>query len=761
MRLGIKAKIVLLTIAIILFAVGASIMVGTYAFTREFSDVLRSKALTTGKVLKYQMEKLMSFGLLPEEIVGFEDQCAEVVAKYGDISYAFVADVRGRILFHNQPSRNGTALAEPGILAALASPVESTWLNTDGKDRFYEVAVPVFTPRGEHVVSIVIGVPEQVVARKTRRILMQASAVAVACSGFSTLLLLYALSAWVSKPIDRFLAVIGDISRNDMKFTNRVAVGSRDEIGRLGSAFNEMIDTLEETTVSKDLLQESEGKYRSLVEHSQVGVYILQDRVFRFVNNRFCEIIAYGRGEVIDRLDPRSLVHPEELEEIESEIMRCFSGEIASIDREVRFIRKSGEVFPATILGTLSQYHGRPAIIGTVLDKSKEKLLEEQLLQSQKLEAVGKLAGGIAHDFNNLLTAILGYTELLLDRLRESDPLRGDVEEIRKAGARAAGLTRQLLAFSRKQVFQPKVINMNDVVANMDAMLHRLLGEDIERKSVITEGLWNVRADPGQMEQVILNLAVNARDAMPGGGKITVETANVVLDESYARSHVAVTPGPYVLIALSDTGSGMDEKTRARIFEPFFTTKGPGKGTGLGLSTVYGIVKQSQGVVWVYTEPGKGTTFKVYLPAVMDSAEPLVPVEEITAVLYNGSETILLAEDEDIVRDLVMKVLRAGGYKVLPARDGMEAIRIGDSHKGTIHLLVTDVVMPRMSGRELVGRILPARPQMKVMYMSGYTENAIVHHGVLEEGVEFIQKPFKTTDLVRRVREVLGPIESA
>jgi CheY-like chemotaxis protein len=322
-------------------------------------------------------------------------------------------------------------------------------------------------------------------------------------------------------------------------------------------------------------------------------------------------------------------------------------------------------------------------------------------------------------------------------------------------------LTRQLLAFSRKQVFQPKVINMNDVVASMDAMLHRLLGEDIERKSVATEGLWNVKADPGQMEQVILNLAVNARDAMPGGGKITVETANVVLDESYARSHVAVTPGPYVLIALSDTGSGMDEKTRARIFEPFFTTKGPGKGTGLGLSTVYGIVKQSQGVVWVYTEPGMGTTFKVYLPAVMDSAEPMIPVDEITAALYNGSETILLAEDEDIVRDLAMKVLRAGGYKVLPARDGMEAIRIGDSHKGTIHLLVTDVVMPRMSGRELVGRILPARPQMKVLYMSGYTEDAIIHHGVLEEGVEFIQKPFMTTDLVRRVREVLSSTVSA
>ena len=629
MRFGIKAKIVLLTIAIVLFAVGASVMVGTYAFTREFSDALRSKALTTGKVLKYQIEKLMSFGLLPEEIVGFEDQCAEVVAKYGDISYAMVSDTRGRILFHNQSSRNGTALADPGTRAAVAGPVESTWLSTKGKDRYYEVAVPVFTPGGEHVASILIGVPEQVVTRKTRRILLQASVVAVACSAFSTLLLLYALSAWVSKPIDRFLAVIGDIARNDKKFANRVPVGSADEIGRLGSAFNEMIDTLEKTTVSKDLLQESEGKYRSIVEHSRVGVYILQDRVFRFVNDRFCEITAYGSDEVIDRLNPQSLVHPEEQEELESEITRCFSGEIASIDREVRCIRKSGEVFPARILGTLSQYHGRQAIVGTVLDKGKEKMLEEQLLQSQKLEAVGKLAGGIAHDFNNLLTAILGYAELLLVRLPEPDPLRRDVEEIRKAGTRAAGLTRQLLAFSRKQVFQPKVINMNDVVASMDAMLHRLIGEDIEKKSVITEGLWNVRADPGQMEQVILNLAVNARDALPGGGKITVETANVELDDTYARSHVAVTPGPYVMISLSDTGIGMDEKTRARVFEPFFTTKGPGKGTGLGLSTVYGIVKQSQGVIWVYSEPGKGTTFKVYLPAVTESAEPMVLAEEI------------------------------------------------------------------------------------------------------------------------------------
>lgn len=757
MRFGIKGKILLLTIAIVLFAVGASIMTGAYAFTREFSDALRSKALTTGNVLKYQIDKLMSFGLLPEEIVGFEEQCAEVVAQYGDVSYAMVADTGGRILFHNQPSRIGTVLEGPETLAALASPVETTWLKKNGKDRFFEVFVPVISPRGDRLATVVIGVPEQVATRKTRRILMQATAVAIVCSGFSTLLLLYALSVWVSKPIDRFLAVIGEIARSDKKFTNRIEVGSADEIGRLSAAFNEMIDTLEATTVSKELLQESEGKYRSLVDHSMVGVFILQNGVFRFVNNRFCEIFAHEPSEIIERLEPLSLIHPEEREAIESQIVRCFRGEIASIDHVGGCVRKGGEIFPASILGALSQYHGRPAIVGTVLDKSKEKMLEEQLLQSQKLEAVGKLAGGIAHDFNNLLTAILGYTELLLVRLPESGPSRRDVTEIRSAGNRAAGLTRQLLAFSRKQVFQPKVINMNVVIVNMDSMLHRLLGEDIERKSVLAEGLWNVRADPGQLEQVILNLAVNARDAMSGGGKITVETSNVVLDDSYARSHAVVKPGPYVMTALSDTGTGMDEKIRARVFEPFFTTKGPGKGTGLGLSTVYGIVKQSHGFVWVYSEPGMGTTFKVYLPAVMDSVEPTPPVETIPSVEYNGSETILLTEDEDIVRELVMKVFRSAGYTVLTARDGEEALRVDERYKGTIHLLVTDVIMPRMSGRELVERILPSRPQMKVLYMSGYTENAIVHHGVLDEGVEFIQKPFKTNDLVRKVRGVLGP----
>ncbi|MBF8260295.1 MAG: PAS sensor protein, partial [Actinobacteria bacterium] len=513
---GIKTKIILLTIAIVMFAIGASTLVGMYAFTKEFSDALRSKTLTTGKVLKYQIEKLMSFGLLPEDIEGFEEQCAEVVSNYNDISYAMVADTRGKILFHNLPSRNRTVLTDPEVLAALAASVEWIRLNTEGEDRFFEVVVPVFSPGNNHVASIVIGAPENIVARKTRRILMQATAVAVVCTGFSVILLLYAMSSWVSKPIDSFLAVISDIAQNDKKFGKRVAVESTDEIGRLGTAFNEMIGALEDTTVSKDVLKESEEKYRSLVEHSQMGVFILQDGVLRFVNKRFCDIFAYEYNEVIERFDPMSLICPEEREEIKYDILRCYAGEIETIEREVQCVRKSGEIFPASLLGALSQDHGSPAIVGTILDKSKEKMLEEQLLQSQKLEAVGKLAGGIAHDFNNLLTAILGYAEMLMVRLPESDPLREDVVEIRNAGNRAAGLTRQLLAFSRKQVFQPKVINMNDVVASMDAMLHRLLGEDIERKSVFTEGLWNVRADPGQMEQVILNLAVNARDAMPG-----------------------------------------------------------------------------------------------------------------------------------------------------------------------------------------------------------------------------------------------------
>ncbi|MGH7207797.1 MAG: ATP-binding protein, partial [Nitrospiraceae bacterium] len=390
-----------------------------------------------------------------------------------------------------------------------------------------------------------------------------------------------------------------------------------------------------------------------------------------------------------------------------------------------------------------------------VLERTEAlRSMEEQFRQAQKIEAIGRLAGGVAHDFNNLMTVVTGYSELILTRLGPDDPLRKEIEEIKKAGDRAATLTGQLLAFSRKQVLAPKVLDLNSVVANINGMLRRLLAEDIELHTVVAPVLGRVKADPGQLEQVIMNLVVNARDAMPGGGRLTIETKNVELDKVYARSHVSVKPGAYVMLAITDGGSGMDATTQARIFEPFFTTKEPGKGTGLGLSTVYGVVKQSGGYIWVYSELGRGTTFKIYLPRVEDDLEAR-DAGPAPAETLQGSETILLAEDEDMVRTLARRILTSHGYTVLEARDGTECLRICEAHKGTIHLLMTDVVMPGLSGREVAKRVAPLRPDMKVLYLSGYADSAVVHHGLLDAGSAFLQKPFSSGTLAHKVREVL------
>jgi two-component system cell cycle sensor histidine kinase/response regulator CckA len=380
--------------------------------------------------------------------------------------------------------------------------------------------------------------------------------------------------------------------------------------------------------------------------------------------------------------------------------------------------------------------------------------LEEQLRQAQKMEAVGRLAGGIAHDFNNVLTIIRGYSELALAQMAPHDPQRARLQYIKEAGDRATSLTRQLLAFSRRQVLESRVLDLNAIVTNLYEMLPRLIGEDLDVVSILQPGLGRVKADPGQIEQVILNLAVNARDAMPQGGKITIETANVVLDENYARDHATVQPGPHVMLAISDTGFGMDAETKARVFEPFFTTKEVGKGTGLGLATVYGIVKQSGGSIWVYSEPGKGTTFKIYLPRVEDALEENAPAENRPRIL-RGTETILLAEDEEMVRNLMRTILEAQGYTVLVARDATEAMSFCHRHQGSISLLVSDVVMPGMSGRELAAQMAMVHPETKVLYVSGYTDDAVVRHGVLNAGLAFLQKPFSAESFLLKVRDAL------
>ncbi|MGA7300248.1 MAG: ATP-binding protein, partial [Candidatus Sulfotelmatobacter sp.] len=388
-------------------------------------------------------------------------------------------------------------------------------------------------------------------------------------------------------------------------------------------------------------------------------------------------------------------------------------------------------------------------------DVTERRALEQQLQQSQKMEAIGRLAGGIAHDFNNLLMVISGYSEFLLDRLGPDPALRGPAQEIAGASQRASSLTRQLLAFSRKQMLAPKILDLNGVVTENLKMLTRVIGEDIDLVMVPAPSLGAVRADAGQIDQVIMNLAVNARDAMPSGGKLTIETSNVSLDEEYARFHAPLRPGDYVMLAISDTGLGMDSETQSHIFEPFFTTKGP-KGTGLGLSTVYGIVKQSGGYIWVNSEPGKGTSFKIYLPRIAERAEPAqVVASNESAFTEPGTETILLAEDEANLRYLARQFLEKQGYKVIEAADGAVAMQIAVAHEGVIHLLLTDVIMPGMNGRELAQRISEIRPQTKVLYMSGYTENVIGHNGTLDAGVRLLQKPFTLRDLKSKVREVL------
>jgi len=378
---------------------------------------------------------------------------------------------------------------------------------------------------------------------------------------------------------------------------------------------------------------------------------------------------------------------------------------------------------------------------------------EEQLRQSQKMEAVGALAGGVAHDFNNLLSVILCYGELAVTRLAHDESLCADIQEIIRAASRAADLTRQLLMFSRQQVLEPKVLDLNEVLAGMEKMLRRILGDDVDLVARPAATLARVRVDPSSLEQVIMNLAVNARDAMPTGGKLTMETADVFLDEDYAKLHLGVTPGPHVMFAMSDTGKGMDKRTQARVFEPFFTTKEKGKGTGLGLSTVFGIVKQSSGSIWLYSEPGHGTTVKVFLPSVQGPKDRSAPTD--APRILQGSETILLIEDDDQVRVVTGGILRRSGYQVIEARSALDALRTSENYAASIDLLLTDVVMPQLSGPELAKRLAPTRPNMKVLFMSGYTDGSVVRHGLMEGTMAFLPKPITVASLTAKVREVL------
>jgi PAS domain S-box-containing protein len=505
---------------------------------------------------------------------------------------------------------------------------------------------------------------------------------------------------------------------------------------------------------AEDALRVSEGRARALFDTVHLIVLGLDAHgTVDYVNPFFLQLTGYTREETIgqpwiERFLPKGQQNHMLgvfLELVDQGFHPHYQNSIVTKSGEERTVAWNNTV--------LRDAQGRPT--GTLSigeDITEKHRLEEQFRQAQKMEAVGRLAGGVAHDFNNLLTVITSYSALLLEDLGPTDPRREDLNEILRAATGAAGLTRQLLAFSRQQVLEPRVLDLNEVVGAAGKMLQRLIGEDVELVTVLAPDLGWVKADPGQIEQVIMNLAVNARDAMPDGGKLTIETSNAELNDAYARRHPPLSPGEYVLLSVSDTGIGMDEVTRTRLFEPFFTTKAQGRGTGLGLATVYGIVKQSAGFIWVYTELGHGTTFKIYLPRVHEdpvAAQPAASTE------VRGSETIVVAEDAEGVRAVVQNVLRRNGYTVLPAPDGQTALDLVGTHPEPIHLLITDVIMPGMSGRQLADRLRDLRPGLKVLFVSGYTDDAIIRHGMLEPGIAFLQKPFTPESLTRKVREVL------
>jgi two-component system, cell cycle sensor histidine kinase and response regulator CckA len=504
----------------------------------------------------------------------------------------------------------------------------------------------------------------------------------------------------------------------------------------------------------EEALLESEERYRKFFEEDLTAAYVsTADGRLLSCNPAFVRIFGFPSVEAAITSD-LSFLQPKS--DSRSSIVELIKKHKKIENHRFVLSRCDGKKVHVVMnaVGTFNRQGDMTLLKGYLLDVTDQKNLEEELRQAQKMEAVGRLAGGIAHDFNNLLTAITGYADALEASLKGEDALRRNAEEIKRAAERAAALTNQLLAFSRKQVLRPRVLDLREVITHLEAMLRRLIGEDVELCTEIDDGLWRVKADRGQIEQVLLNLTVNARDAMPRGGRLVIEASNAELDGNYASHHMAVSPGSYVQLAVSDNGMGMTKEVLSHLFEPFYTTKEQGKGTGLGLATVYGIVTQSGGHVWVYSEPGGGTTFKIYLPRAEGEVEEQLPVIQ-EAIPIDGTETILLVEDDDMVRNMICETLKQHGYIMLSAANGGEALKLCDECDGAIDLLVSDVVMPGMNGRELAEVLAESFPQMKTLFISGYTDQGIVHNGILDPETDFLQKPFRLETLGRKIRQIL------
>jgi PAS domain S-box-containing protein len=665
----------------------------------------------------------------------------------------------GNILFHHPHPEKfvGTSQSDSPIVKTMLANKEGREeaVDFDGERRFFVYAS---LGEGDEYLLVSIGLLPKVAFAEVNQMMLRSFIFLGFIGIFALGTALLFGQVFILQPISSLLTITNRLKNGDLLARTEFSY-RHGEISQLAHAFDQMAEHLARR---EQALRESEKKFRGLFDHAPLG-YHECDREGRITNVNLTELemLGYTQEEMMGKFVWNFVVEEEKSRQT---VLGKLTGLIPpSKSLERTFRRKDGTSFPGIIQDQLlldkeRQITGIRSTVQDISDRKqaeKEKeALQEQVRQSQKMEAIGRLAGGVAHDFNNLLTIIKGYSQLSLLAMKAGDPLKEHIEEVIKAADRAANLTRQLLAFSRRQVMEMQVLDLNEILRNLDKMLSRMIGEDIEMKTILADNLWKVRADPGQIDQVVMNLVVNARDAMPKGGKLTLETANIRLDEEYAGKHVAVTPGDYVMISVADTGTGMNPEVMERIFDPFFTTKEKGRGTGLGLSTVYGIVKQSNGNIWVYSEPGQGTVFKIYLPRVDEPADEIK--ERIAMPEFPwGKETILVVEDDEKVRKLAVKVLENHGYKVLEAESGNKALEICRGRKKPVHLVLTDVVMPEMDGRQLTKQLTQILPGFKVLYMSGYTDNAIAHHGIIEKGLNFIQKPLSIEGLLRKVREVL------
>ena len=750
---SIRRKLTVFVILLLIFTTFAFSIVTVKIQNRTILNEIIRRAETSSK----SAAAVAAYSLVSGDSLGLDHIVFEGKSSNDDVEYMAIVDKKMRILAHSDIKKRGEVLQE----------AEGDTLKRHGDgtiireipfhdNKIFEIYTPILF-KGESLGSVLVGVNQSVLLKAQRfareQIFWVCAAILLAAVAG-----VIGISMLITRSIHELALGVEELEQG--KWGRPLRVYSKDELGKLTESFNKMSRTIMEQ-------QEEVSKYtrqlQTLSESAPFGMVIIdKDGTFEYINPKFRDLFGFDLNDIPNGKTWFRKAYPDPT--YRHHVVSAWTDDLTGF--------KSGEKRPRTFTVTckdrtekiinfiLVRLESGENLVAcediTDLKRSEEEkaVLQEQLRQSQKVEAIGRLAGGIAHDFNNLLTVIKGYSQLSRVGLQEGDPLRENMDGIQNAAERAASLTRQLLAFSRRQAMELKVLDLNNLLRDLEKMLRRLIGEDIEMVLQLAEDLGRVKADVGQIEQVIMNLAVNAKDAMPSGGKLTIETANMELDESYARRHVDMTPGHYVMFSVSDTGLGMTPEVRERIFEPFFTTKEKSKGTGLGLSMVYGIVKQSNGHIWVESMQGKGTTFKIYLPRVNEPLEE-TRKEVLMEELPRGNETILVVEDEEEVRKLVGKILEKQGYRILETINGDDALVACERHRSPIHLMLADIVMPGISGTELAHLLKPLYPEIKILYMSGYTDDAIVRHGVLGKRVNYIQKPFTMEGLARKVREVL------